>query len=141
MNISKFLKFIDLTQSPHDKETIVQAVQDFLTFKNNFQDVEADTIIYRISCKDLTVSDCYVGHTCKPIAIRLYHHMKTCDNSQYRYHNKKLYQFIRKNGGFDNFTTEIIEQGTMNKVQARDREQHYIDFYNPSLNKVDAKFK
>lgn len=138
MNVSKFLKFIDMTQSPHDTEAIRKAVVDYLAFQKKFQDVEADTSIYRISCKDETVHDCYVGHTSKPIATRLYHHRKTCENGQYRYHNKKLYQFIRTHGGFDQFTVEILERGLMNKYLARFREQHFIDFFNPSLNKVDS---
>lgn len=141
MNVSKFMKFIDLTQPPHDREIIETAVRMYIDFQKKFQDVEADATIYRIICKDESVHDCYVGHTSKPIATRLYHHRKTCENSQYRYHNKKLYRFIRTHGGFDRFTVQILEQGTMTKLQARGREQHYIDLYNPGLNKIDAKYK
>lgn len=141
MNVSKFMKFIDLTQTPHDKEIIETAVRSYLDFQKKFQNVEAEAIIYKVSCKDETITDCYVGHTFKPILTREYHHRKTCENQKYKYHNKKLYRFIRSHGGFDNFNIEIIENGVMDKLSARSREQFWIDNYNPTLNKIDSQTK
>ena len=138
MNFSRFMKFVDLTKSPNDKELIQNAVNDYLSFQKKFQDMESEAIIYRISCKDKSKPECYVGHTMKPITTRTYHHMKTCENQKYKYHNKSLYRFIRSNGGFSNFDIQVLENGLMSKSQARIREQYWIENYNPCLNKIDS---
>jgi hypothetical protein len=132
------MKFIDLTQTPHDKEIIETAVKNYLSFIKKFRDIEANAIIYILCCKDETINETYVGHTFKSIETRAYHHRKTCENPKYKYHNKKLYRFIRANGGFDNFDINVLESGIMTKSQALFNEQKWIEIYNPSLNKIDS---
>lgn len=141
MNIPKFLKFIDLYRDENEKEIIKKALGDYLQKCKRPEPQNSNAYIYRIVCKDENIDDCYVGHTFKPINVRTYHHRKTCENQKYKYHNKKLYRFIRSHGGFDNFNIEIIENGVMDKFYARSREQFWIDNYNPTLNKIDSQTK
>jgi hypothetical protein len=141
MNVSKFLKFVDLSRDENEKEIIKKALSEYAEKYKRPEPTNSQAFIYRIVCKDSNINDCYVGHTFKPICMRVYHHRKTCENQGYRYHNKKLYRFIRANGGFDNFTIEIIEGGIMDKFGARIREQFWIDNYNPTLNKIDSQRK
>ena len=44
-----------------------------------------------------------------------------------------MYQFIRENGGFNNFTIENIYDLNDGELKF-EKEQEYIDLYNPSLN-------
>jgi hypothetical protein len=138
MNVSKFMKFVDLTQAPHDKEIIETAIRSYIDFQRKFQDVESEAIIYRISFKDDSITDSYVGHTFKPILEREYHHRKTCENPSYQNYNKKLYCCVRSHGGWSNIKVDVLEKSVMNRRNARCREQYWIDFYNPSLNKIDS---
>lgn len=141
MNVPKFLKFIEVSRNENEKEIIKKALGEYLQKSRRPSPQNSNAYIYRIICKDETIDDSYVGHTFKPISVRAYHHRKTCENQGYKYHNKKLYRFIRSNGGFDNFTIEIIEGGLMDKFKARSREQFWIDNYNPTLNKIDSQTK
>ena len=61
------------------------------------------THFYKIVCKDLNIKDCYVGHTTN-FKNRKHDHRQKCyqENDQIHY-NIYLYQFIRENGGFENF--------------------------------------
>ena len=48
---------------------------------------------------------------------------------------EKKYEFIRNNGGWDNFDYEILEYYPCNNFeQLRQKEQAYIEKLNPSLN-------
>ena len=47
----------------------------------------------------------------------------------------KVYEFIRNNGGLDNWTCEIVDKFfAMNAQEARQVEQLYINSYNSTLN-------
>ena len=94
-----------------------------------------NTLIYKISCKDLAITDCYVGHTTN-FTLRLYNHKAHCKNEkgnkEYYY---KVYEFIRSNGGWDNFEMKIIEHYPCeNKGEATVKEQEYIISLNATLN-------
>ena len=65
--------------------------------------------IYKICCKDPTITDCYIGSTTNIIRRRSNHKSScTCvGNSKYNY---LIYTFIRENGGWDNFDLIAIEE-------------------------------
>ena len=86
-------------------------------------------VIYRIFCKDLTITAEYIGHS-KNVKRREDSHKLNSTFLNYR-----LYKFIRNNGGWDNFLLEIIEKyPCRSKREALYREQYYIQKRNPALN-------
>jgi hypothetical protein len=90
--------------------------------------------IYIIRSKDLSLHDCYVG-SCDDIRRRRREHKYDCNNDNRR-HNYKLYQFIRANGGWDNW--EMVEICKCENDKLREMEQYHIDFIKPSLNSYNA---
>jgi hypothetical protein len=85
------------------------------------------TVIYRICCNDLAITDEYVGST-TDFVKRKYQHKTTC-NRKYTgkkndSRNLKIYVFIRNNGGWDNFSMIEIETfpcQSSNEATARER--------------------
>jgi hypothetical protein len=93
------------------------------------------TIIYKLCCKDPIITDIYVGHTTY-FNNRKGNHKTTCNNPNDKGYNTYVYQFIRDNGGFDNFDMIQIEAYCCNnKREAEARERFYIENLKASLNK------
>jgi len=90
-------------------------------------------LVYKIYCKDTSITDVYIGSS-KNFVSRKYMHKSYCNNENTRYYNFKLYVFIRENGGFDNWEFEVLEEDIQDKVQALVREKYYIQFFSASLN-------
>jgi len=67
------------------------------------------TIIYKIVCNDLNITDVYVGHTTNFIK-RKAHHKSNCVNPIFKSYNFKIYNIIRQNGGFENWSMIEIEK-------------------------------
>lgn len=94
-----------------------------------------DMVIYKICCKDLNIKDIYVGHTCN-LVKRRWRHKNCCNNENGKY-NTNVYQFIRQNGGFDNWEVIEIEKcPCLNFEEAVKIERHYIETLKASLNMV-----
>jgi hypothetical protein len=93
-----------------------------------------NSIIYKIACKDSNVTECYVGKT-KNLENREYHHKHKCGNDRCKEHMFKLYQFIRKHGGFANFVVSELERVIGNKFDTSQRERFHIDTLGSTLNK------
>jgi hypothetical protein len=92
-------------------------------------------IIYKIVCVDTEITDCYIGSTCS-FKARKCAHKSTCHNIIGRDYNKNVYQFIRLNGGWDNWSMIQLEAyEATDKRQLETRERYYIDLLKPSLNK------
>ena len=89
--------------------------------------------VYRIVCKDITITECYVGSTTN-IDQRKREHKSRCYNEKDNHYYLKIYTFIRNHGDWDNWNIELLE-GTEN---GREREQYWIDHFNPSLNSCVA---
>ncbi len=66
------------------------------------------TTIYKIVSCDLNIKDCYVGHTTNLISRRC-EHKSRCNNEKDKAYNKYLYQFIRANGGWENWSVIEVE--------------------------------
>ena len=94
------------------------------------------TIIYKLVCNDLNIIDVYVGHTTNFIK-RKAKHKKACNNINDIAYNRKVYQIIRENGGFENWTMVEIEKYPCNdKNEACARERYYYELLNAKLNTV-----
>jgi len=94
------------------------------------------TIMYRIysdSCDFV-----YVGHTINTTKRKAQHkHGCTLETSSN--YNFPIYKQIRENGGWDNFIfAEIEEYPCENAVQARIREQYWIQHFEANLNSHKA---
>ena len=94
------------------------------------------TIIYKIVCNDLNITDVYVGST-TDFTRRKNEHRRNCTNDKLKKYNLKAYQMIRVNGGWDNFTMiEIEKYPCIDSNEARARERHYFELLNAKLNTI-----
>jgi hypothetical protein len=93
--------------------------------------------IYKIICKDRKIKDFYIGSTTSKLSSRKNMH-KTC----YKKNDNKLYNFMKNNGGFDNFEFVIIQEyPTNNLKKLRDIENEYQLIFKPSLNSQKVQIK
>ncbi len=89
--------------------------------------------IYEIKCINPTVNETYIGQT-NDFDSRKSAHIHDSINSQL-----KLYQTIRKYGGWENWNMKMINKYyCKSEDEARQIEQKYIDFFNPSLNSINS---
>ena len=97
----------------------------------------SNTIIYKITCNDETVTDSYVGHTTNFVQ-RKHAHKNSCLNDKSSTYNLKLYKTIRQYGGWSNWTMEIIHFCKCNDLsEARQKEQEYFKLLNANLNCIE----
>jgi hypothetical protein len=95
------------------------------------------TIIYKIVCNDLNITETYVGHTTN-IVKRRCNHKGHCNNEKSSHHNLKIYQTIRANGGWDNWNmVQVCEFPCNNQEEARTEERRYYELLNASLNMIN----
>jgi hypothetical protein len=91
----------------------------------------SNTIIYKIYCKDESITDVYVGHTTNFIQ-RKYVHKNTCNNVV---NTLKIYNVIRCNGGWNNWDmVEIAKYCCKDATEARIKEQYHYNEVKLSLN-------
>ena len=94
----------------------------------------SSTILYKLCCKDLNIKDLYVGHTTN-FTKRKQNHKGRCINENDKKYTLKVYQFIRDNGGWDNWEMIEIEKCSLNdENEAKARERYWIEFLNCTLN-------
>jgi hypothetical protein len=92
------------------------------------------TIIYKIVCNDLNITDVYVGHTTNFIK-RKAKHKYDCNNPNSKSYNFKIYNTIRQNGGFENWSMIEIEKYPCNDInEASAKERYYYEVLNAKLN-------
>lgn len=90
------------------------------------------TIIYKIVCKDSTVTDFYVGKTID-LKNRMRKHRQDSQRQDRQHLN--LYRVINANGGWDNWNVVILETANLQSdQQARKLEHDWWKRLNPSLN-------
>lgn len=100
-----------------------------------------NTIIYKIYCNNPENKDLYVGHTTNFVQ-RKHSHKQNCMNSKSPCYNLKLYQVIRSNGGWDNWTMEILNFfKCKNGYEARVKEQEYFTLLGATLNSIEPLSK
>jgi hypothetical protein len=92
------------------------------------------TIMYKLCCNDITITDIYIGHTTNFIKRKNQHKTK-CNNEKDKKYNLNVYQFIRNNGGWDNWSMVMIEEYNCNsKLEAEKRERELYEEYKATLN-------
>jgi len=97
----------------------------------------SNTLFYKISCKDTSITDLYIGHTTNFVQ-RKSGHKQSCSNPKSTNYNCKLYNVIRQHGGWDNWRMDIIAYHECNdQYEARKKEQEYFILYNATLNSIE----
>jgi hypothetical protein len=91
-------------------------------------------IMYKIVCNDLAITDIYVGHT-TDFTKRKCNHKTSCYNPNDKKNNLKLYQIIRENGGWTNWSmVQIEEYSCSNSNEAGARERYWYETLNANMN-------
>lgn len=76
----------------------------------------------------------YIGTTTNWI-VRKYQHKRRCNDENDKGYNWKIYRYIRKFGGWNNWKMIKIEDYPCEKVDdLYNRERYWIHFYNAKLN-------
>ena len=95
-----------------------------------------DNLNYKIVCNDTDIKDEYFGSTVNLRARRNKHKSTSNDLTSHK-QKYKLYDFINKNGGWDNFKIVLVEYYPCNtKLECLKRERELIELYKPSLNTI-----
>jgi len=93
------------------------------------------TVIYKIVCKDLNITDCYVGNTTK-FTNRKSQHKYSTITPEHKSYNYNVYKFIRDHGGWENWNMVEIEKWDCNDGnEASKRERYYYELLKATLNK------
>ena len=93
-----------------------------------------NTMIYKICCNDLNIHYVYVGHTTNFIKRKCIH-KSNCNNNNSKSYNLKVYQTIRENGGWENWSMIKVEDySCSDKLEATKRERYWYEFLNADLN-------
>ena len=94
-----------------------------------------EAVVYKLCCKDVTIKEEYVGSTCC-FKKRKSQHKTSCNNENMKEYKIYVYQFIRENGGFENWDMIQIEKCSVKtKRELEMRERFYIESLGASLNK------
>lgn len=94
----------------------------------------SNTIIYKLVCNDVNITETYVGHTTN-FTKRKASHKERCNDINGKKYHLKVYQIMRQNGGWDNWSMIEIEKYNCNdNNEARARERHWYDILNSKMN-------
>ena len=95
-----------------------------------------NSIIYKLChCNDLENENIYVGSTTN-FRNRKNNHKSNCENENQKDHNLSVYQYIRANGGWDEWKMIPIEKYPCNgKEELEIRERYHIELLKSKLNK------
>ena len=93
------------------------------------------TLIYKLIKKDaINDENIYIGSTTNFIQ-RKHGHKTSCNNKKSKKYNFKKYQYIRENGGWDEWNMIEIEKYPCNDDnEARAREEYHRRYFNATLN-------
>lgn len=95
-------------------------------------------IIYLIKHKTCDDKKVYVGST-NNLKKRINEHKSSCNNEKCNDYNLKIYQYIRENGGFNQYEFIILECYAYNfKHDLLCKEDYYIKMYPNNLNSQRA---
>ena len=90
--------------------------------------------IYKLCCKDTSITDCYIGCTTDFIT-RKSSHKSRCNNESNKCHHFKVYKFIRDNGGWNNWDMILLEKINVNNGnELRKEERRWVEELNSTLN-------
>ena len=89
--------------------------------------------VYCWVSKDSNIQEVYVG-SCQDLNKRITNHKHYCNNKNSKEYNRKLYKFIRENGGFDNWKFIWLEMfKTDDTIFLKQLEQNYINTFPAEL--------
>ena len=92
------------------------------------------TIIYKLCCNDPDVTEIYIGNT-TDFTKRKNGHKSRCNNENSKKYLFKVYQYIRSNGGWNNWSMILIEKyPCLDALEAKQKEQDYILKLHSTLN-------
>ena len=95
-----------------------------------------NSFIYQLKCNDINILDTYVGASCDWIE-RGYKHKSCCNNENTNKYNFYVYQFIRNNGGWANWTMfKICDYPCETRFERDAEERRYIELLGATLNKA-----
>jgi hypothetical protein len=95
-----------------------------------------NTIMYKLVCKNPEITDCYAGKT-TDFTRRKSLHKHVCNTPTHKGYEINVYQFIRANGGWDNWDMIQIEKyEAVDMLDSRARERYWIETLQAKLNKV-----
>ena len=90
--------------------------------------------IYKLCCSDINIKKIYVGSTTN-LRTRKYNHKAKCNNEKSVEYNYYVYQFIRENGGIENWDMVLLEKyNAVDKLHLLKQEHMWIDDLKPELN-------
>ncbi len=97
--------------------------------------------IYKIQCKDKSITHSYIGSTGR-FNIRIQCHISTAYNKNSSSYNLNLYKFIRENGGWENWDVVKIfvdNESKLTRKQLFQLENYFIIKHKPLLNTAIPK--
>ena len=90
--------------------------------------------IYKICCKDSNITEIYIGST-QNIKEGKRSHRACCKNPQDKHYNLYIYQFMRENGGFENWDMIVLKEViNTKKHELRKFEREEFEKLKPKLN-------
>jgi hypothetical protein len=93
------------------------------------------TVIYKLVCNNKDIKDFYIDHTTDIISRRWSHERNITDEKN-QYYDRYQNQFIRNNGGWENWKLIKIENYPCNnKYEANKRCRVLVDKLNATINK------
>ena len=94
----------------------------------------SNSYIYKLCCKNVNIKEEYVGSTSN-MRNRKYKHKQNCRNKTSIKYNYLVYQFIRNNGGFENWDMILVEKyNATDNADLRKRERYWKEQLQSSLN-------
>lgn len=92
-------------------------------------------VIYKLCCKDPNIKDIYIGSTCN-FTKRKWEHKHICNNKNNKSYYTYKYQFIRDNGGWENWDMSMVKEFSCeNKRQLNAEERKQFEELGATLNK------
>ena len=95
------------------------------------------SFIYKFVCNDITITEIYVGASCHWVK-RKAQHKSSCNNEKNKKsYNLYVYQFMRENGGWDNWTMlKICDYPCETRFDRDIEERRHIELLCSTLNKA-----
>ena len=111
-------KFEHLVGALHEYQDALQIYKDLLNNKEGSIPKWSYAHLYKISRKDESVNDMYIGSSAQ-IPRAMGRHKSYCNNAKHKMHGDYLYQIIREHGGVD---TLDLQDNNYNFVVSNENE-------------------
>ena len=100
-----------------------------------------NAIIYKLCCDNPNIKEIYINGTCN-LARRRHLHKSECGIDTNKNYNNYVYQFIRNNGGWNNWSIIMIEQfkDCKSKLELDKKVRDYMVEYKATLH-MDKKIE